>query len=311
MNTVCFTETAARQAERLVAEVRDDPARRMRLAFDTYRSHPRAHRYRSYGRAVVAFMRWQHARGVLNSPHGDAPGSPWWRAVNEGLLRDTCEAKLLVQRGAGEASRPSVEHWVSFFEAPSAKAWYLAHNASIVAGYLTHRDLATYETPAERFFMDVTLLRVLYAHALVSDGALALGRLSFISPLIGHPRARTPAAFLAMKHILPNSYPIEAPAIEELIENENRVGRLLDYTLIGARVDALYAFSAHALDEPLLLGLVRDGAPVYAWPYEERHVWESPPHQRLTRLVGFLTRPVKTTPAGRLSAAGRGVFAHE
>ena len=139
--------------------------------------------------------------------------------------------------------------------------------------------------------MDVTLLRVLYAHALVSDGALALGRLSFISALIGHPRARTPAVFLAMKHILPESYPIEAPAIEELIENENRLGRILDYRVIGARIDALYAFSARALNEPLLLELVRDGAPIYAWPYDQRHVWEVPPTQRPKSFVGFLTRP--------------------
>jgi hypothetical protein len=303
VNTVGVAETAAEQAERLMAEVRDSPARRMHLAFDTYTFHRGSRRYLPYGRAVVAFMRWQLTRGVLNPPYDDAPGSPWWRAVNEDLLRDTCEAKVLVQRGAGEASRPSVERWLSFFEAPSAEAWYLAHNASVVAGYLAHRDLATHETPAERFFMDVTLLRMLYAHALVSEGDLALGRLSLISRLIGHPRGRTPAAFLAMKRILPARYPIEVPAIEELIETENRLGRILDYTVIGARIDALYAFAAQSLDEPRLLGLIRDGAPVYAWPYEKRHVWESPPTQRLKSFIGFLTRPRENDTRLETSAA--------
>jgi hypothetical protein len=288
VNSFDVAETAAEQAERWIADVRDDPVRRMRFAFDTYTFRRGSQRYRPYGCAVVAFMRWQQARGVLNPPNDDAPGSPWWRAVNEDLLRDTCEARLLVQRGAGEASRPCVERWISFFEAPSARTWYLAHNASIVAGYLAHRNLATHEALAERFFMNVTLLRVLYAHALVADGDLALGRLSFISRLIGHPRVRTPAAFLAMKRILPASYPIEVPAIEELIARENRLGQVLDYGVIRPRIEALYAFSAQSLDEPRLLGLIRDGAPVYAWPHEKRHVWESPPTRRMRSFIGFL-----------------------
>jgi hypothetical protein len=47
------------------------------------------------------------------------------------------------------------------------------------------------------------------------------------------------------------------------------------------------------LGEPRLLGLVREGNPIYAWPYERRHVWrtERLPFPgvvvaRLTRLAG-------------------------
>ena len=179
----------------MVAEVRDDPDGRIRLAADAYAFGRGGRRYRPYRRAVVAFMRWQRTRGVLNPLDGDAPGSPWWRAVNEDLLRDTAEAKLLVQRGAGTPSRPSVARWVNFFNAPSAQSWYGAHNASVVAGYLAHAGLAALEAPAERFFMNVVLARVLYAHALVLDGDLALGRLAFLARLIGHPRSRGPQAF--------------------------------------------------------------------------------------------------------------------
>ncbi len=291
MNTNNGYEAAIDLATRLVTEVRDDPAGRIRLAADAYMLRRGAHRYRPYRRAVVAFMRWQQARGVLNAPGDDIPGSPWWRAVNEDLLRDTVEGKLLVQRGDGEPSRPSVARWVRFFNAPSAQSWYLAHNASVVAGYLAHRALAAFEAPAERFFMNVVLVRVLYAHTLVRDGDLALGRLSFFGRLIGHPRLRSPQAFLAMKDVLPEGYPIKEKAVEELVESENRLGRMLDYGVIGARVDAVYASSARALDEPLLLDLIQDGAPIYAWPADQRQVWQPPSHPRLKSLIEFLTRP--------------------
>jgi hypothetical protein len=236
-------------------------------------------------------MRWQQRRGVLNRPDAAVPGSPWWRSVNEDLLRDTIEAKLLVQRGGGEPSRPTVWRWVGFFNAPSAQSWYLAHNASVVAGYLAHQRLAAFETPAERFFMNVVLVRVLYAHALVLDGGLALGRLSFLGRLVGHPRMRSPQALLAMRRVLPESYPIRGRDIEQLIARENWLGRILDYGVIGARVDALYARSAHALDEPLLLDLVHEGAPIYAWPADQRHVWEPRSRRWLRSLIQFLTRP--------------------
>lgn len=154
----------ARDAERMVAEVRDDPEGRIRLAVEAYAVGRARGRYRPYRRAVVAFMRWQQRRGILNAPDDAVPGSPWWRAVNEGLLRDTVEAKLVVQQG-GEPSRASVARWVDFFNAPSARSWYVAHNASVVAGYLSHRALAKLETPAERFFMNVVLVRVLYVCA--------------------------------------------------------------------------------------------------------------------------------------------------
>ena len=104
--------TAADEAERIVADVRDDAEARIRLAADTYAFGRWRHRYSPYRRAVVAFMRWQQRRGVLNAPGNDIPGSPWWRAVNEALLRETVEAKLLVLRGGGIPSRPSVARWI-------------------------------------------------------------------------------------------------------------------------------------------------------------------------------------------------------
>ncbi len=67
---------------------------------------------------------------------------------------------------------------MAFIADPRQQTWYRAHNASIVSAYLEHRDLAEQENAAERFFLNVVLLRVLYAHALVSAPRLALGPLA-------------------------------------------------------------------------------------------------------------------------------------
>jgi hypothetical protein len=96
------------------------------------------------------------------------PGSPWWRAVSERILRDGCEAVALSGHIAGLASSRTVDYWMSFADYPTARAWYRAHNGSVVAAYLDHRDLAEAENEAERFFMNVALCRVLYTHALVA-----------------------------------------------------------------------------------------------------------------------------------------------
>jgi hypothetical protein len=48
---------------------------------------------------------------------------------------------------------------------------------------------------------------------------------------------------------------------------------MLDYGIIQPRLQRLYEWSADELREPGVLGLVRDGSPVYAWPFENRDVW--------------------------------------
>jgi hypothetical protein len=69
--------------------------------------------------------------------------------------------------------------------------------------------------------------------------------------------------------------------VETYIAEEQRLGRLLDYAVILPRMQRVYEWSAEELGEPRLLGLVRDGSPIYAWPFEERHVWR-PPHMPVT-----------------------------
>jgi hypothetical protein len=82
-------------------------------------------------------------------------------------------------------------------------------------------------------------------------------------------------AFLSLHRVVPDIYPLTRD-VEWYIAEEQRLGRLLDYSVIAPRLQALYEWSARELDEPRLLDLVREGSPIYAWPFEQRHVWHAP-----------------------------------
>src|SRR5262245_1403315 len=139
---------AAELAARRVAEVRDDPQRRLDLLRSSYAPPPGTPPiHLRYARSALAFMGWQVRRGLLDPIDGERPGSPWWRAVNERLLRDTCEARSRVLGHPGPASSPSVDASVRFAERPSPRRWYLAHNITIVSAYLDHRAPAERENP--------------------------------------------------------------------------------------------------------------------------------------------------------------------
>jgi len=262
-------------AEAQVARARDDPAARLALLARTYHGPTgRAPRHLPFRRAALSFMRWQAGRGVLDPPDAAPPGSVWWRAMNERLLVDGCEALALIGGRPGKPSSHAVRLWLNFIDTPTPSCWYRAHNASIVAGYLEHEALAGEESPPERFFMNVALVRVLYAHALVARPGLALGRFARIARPLGDPRLGMAGAFLSLRRVIPNRYPL-VREVESYVAGEQRLGRLLDYAVIAPRLQSLYEWSAEELDEPHVLGLVRDGSPVYAWPYEKRHVWRA------------------------------------
>jgi hypothetical protein len=87
----------------------------------------------------------------------------------------------------------------------------------------------------------------------------------------------------------PNRYPL-ARDVEWYIADEQRLGRILDYAVIVPRLQHLYEWSAEELAESRLLELVRDGNPIYAWPFEERHVWRSPHMPFAARVLERVTR---------------------
>ena len=115
--------------------------------------------------------------------------------------------------------------WLAFGARPTGRNWYRAHNASIVAGYLEHRDLADAEGAPERFFMNVVLLRVIYAHALAGAPRLALGRFAPFGRLLGDPRLGMAGAFLSLRRVLPNDYPLMLD-VEGYIADEQGLGRM-------------------------------------------------------------------------------------
>ncbi|TQS39819.1 hypothetical protein FL583_38000 [Cryptosporangium phraense] len=224
-------------------------------------------------------MHWQLRRGVL------APdGSPWWRSVNENLLRDAYEARLRVRTGRDTGG--AVQRWVEFLRTPSPRSWYRAHNASIITGYVEHRALADREKPTERFFMDVAMIRVLYADSLLSNPRLAAGRFALLAPWFGDPRRKWTGVFLSLHNILPATYPLPDEDIEWFLARENRLGHLIDYGVILPRAQRLYEHAAGDLGLPPVLAMVSDGAPCYAWPAAASGAWSSSRYSALKRLAG-------------------------
>lgn len=288
--------TAAQWARQQAAAVRDDPAARIALVARSYRGpFGRAPRHLPYRRAAMSFMRWEAQRGLLNALDADPPGSPWWRALNERLLRDGCEAVARAGGRPGPGSSPTIGLWMQFVARPAARTWYRAHNASIVAAYLQHRDLAERESRIERFFLNVVLLRVLYAHALVAAPRLALGRMAPFGRLLGDPRLGMAGAFLSLGRVLPHRYPATGE-IEDYLQDEHGLGRVLDYAVIQPRLDVLYDWSAEELGHDGLRQLIRSGSPAYAWPQSEDRIWDPP---RLPLHAAVLRSATRLAPPAR------------
>lgn len=269
--------------------VRDDPVKRLALAARTYHGPTgQAPQHLPFRRAAMSFMRWQADRGVLDPTDGTPPGSPWWRAVNERLLRDGCEAVARSGGLLGEPSSPTIEPWMTFIERPTPRNWYAAHNGTIVAAYLEHADLAGQESMPERFFLNVVLLRVLYAHALLAAPRMALGYLAPLGRILGDPRLGMAGAFLSLRRVLPDRYPL-TDDVGTYLDGEQQLGRMLDYGVIAPRLQRLYDWSADELVHPRLRALIRNGSPTYAWPYEQRQVWMTPHLPLVARALALAT----------------------
>jgi hypothetical protein len=268
---------AAAYARSAVERVRDDPTARLALLRRLYEVPRGVDRgYLPYRRAASAFMGWQLRRGLLNPQSDLRPGSPWWRALNEGLLRDTAEARAFAFGYAGEPSGPGVTAHLDFIRWPTARNWYRAHNISIVGGYLANEELAAAERRVERFFMNVVLVRLLFAHALVAAPRLALGWLAPLGRPIGDPRVGMTGIFMSLSRVLPDRYPL-GDDVDSYVAVEHGFGHLLDIGVIQPRIGHLYGWSAKELALPALRGLVDGDTPTYAWDLADAGVWRFEP----------------------------------
>jgi hypothetical protein len=107
--------------------------------------------------------------------------------------------------------------------------------------------------------------------------------------LLGEPRLGMTGLFLSLRRVLPDRYPLELD-VERYVADEQRLGRMLDYAVIVPRLQCLYEWSAEELSEPRLLELVRDGSPVYAFPFERRQVWGARSLPFVGRVLERVTR---------------------
>jgi hypothetical protein len=147
-----YPGAALASAETQVAAARDDPAARLALIARTYHGPTgRAPQHLPFRRAALSFMRWQAHRGVLNPLDASPPGSVWWRAVNERLLRDGCEAVALVGGLDGEPSSPAVRcGWSSSRDRQGGTGTELTTRASSM------RTWSTASSPRKRASLSVS-----------------------------------------------------------------------------------------------------------------------------------------------------------
>ena len=287
--------TAVDIASARVAAVREDPDARLALMRELYELPANVDRgYLPFRQAASAFMGWQLRRGLLRPADGPAPGSPWWRAINERLLRDGWEGRALAFGHPGTPSSPAVAALLEFIRRPSAERWYRAHNISVVTAYLDHDRLASGESRVERFFINVVLMRVLYAHALVAAPRLALGWLAFAGRPLGDPRLGMTGIFLSLSRVLPDRYPL-GEDLTPYLRAEHGIGQLLDVGVIQPRLKLLYDWSARDLAIPGLRGLLDGQTPCYAWPAHDQQPWHLPP-SRPARLARTLVPATRRTP---------------
>jgi hypothetical protein len=167
---------------------------------------------------------------------------------------------------------------LGFIQSPTARSWYRAHNLTIASAYLANQELADEENRVERFFINLVLVRVLYAHALVTQPRLALGWLAPFGRLLGDPRLGMTGIFLSLSRVLPARYPLEDD-LDRYVTREHKVGHVLDVGVIVPRLDELFSWSAHELALPGLDTLLdRSGpTPAYAWDPNDAEVWHPPP----------------------------------
>jgi uncharacterized protein with NAD-binding domain and iron-sulfur cluster len=247
--------------------VADDPEGRYRLRVAFYERYGRGlDGGAGWGDSELAFMRWEIERGVLN-PLDDPqrPGSPWWRNVNLEFLYISELAGLVYEaRLLREGLPATVRFWLDFIEKPGESTWYRAHNASIIAGYIEHKQDAKKENKAERVFVNIVLYRLLFAQAMVEGEAWAFGPLGEI---LGNPMLPSVETLVEMPDFYPRHYPLTPEDLKEILGRghsiEEELVRILDDDIIIPHLRQLYGLAARLSQEPEVERYLSKGRPIY------------------------------------------------
>lgn len=220
-----------------------------------------------WGDAELAFLRWEVQRGVLAEPGG----SPWWKAVQGELADRSEEAARRFRAGAREAEDPAVDRWLAWMRRPTAAAWYRAHNATVVAGYLAHEDLARREAWAEQRFLEIVLYRVLYAASLADgDAPGCLPGPRWLFRRAADPRGPAVDVMVHLPDFYPRHYPLAPRDVRHVLHQgfgiEEDLARILDEGFVLPHAGDLFDTAAAELGQPALRELCVGDRPRYPRP---------------------------------------------
>jgi hypothetical protein len=252
-----------------VETLKDSPLMRIesRKAFyKKYGEEDKRHAF-GFGDAEIAFLGWE-ARAVLRPPDAEPPGSVWWSSVNLWFIYLSELGSKAFETGFPKDLLPwPAQAWVNFIETPSAPAWYRAHNASIIDGYLKYADLANKETLPEKVFINMVLYRLLYAQSMVEGDFLFPN----LGKILGNPQGSAVKFITSLDAYYPEHYPMTQKEINEVMGKTHSLEalgvELMDDVLIEPELTQLYHKASIWNHQPALNGLIKNHRPAY--PYGE------------------------------------------
>lgn len=222
-------------------------------------------RNEGFGISELDFMKWEIRRGVLNPlDHSEAKGSRWWRDVNlQFIIISQTAAEIHEGKLPGHTVNNEIQMWLDYFKKRTGKAWYRAHNASIVKAYLNCREQALEESKYEQVFMNEVLYRLLYAQAMEEDDSL-FGEFGVLGS-----NPMTPAVDIMVKipAFYPESYPMNQEEIKFVLHKGHGIEGVFEKTfdefLILEHIQSLYKLASKWTNIPALRRLLKSKKPIY------------------------------------------------
>ncbi|GAA4829075.1 NAD(P)-binding protein [Algivirga pacifica] len=250
------------QTTAYINTLKDNPDARLRSRQAFYEKYGfgRWTKY-GFGESELDFLEWEIKRGVLN-PVG---GSPWWSAVNLDFIYYAELAKNIFEsKEEIDGVALPVQRWLDYLHTPSSQTWYMAHNTSIVMGYIKYVELATQENPYEQYFINEVLMRVLYAQEMVDGKAEGFWK---VGEWLANPKLPSVDILVGLQDLYPTHYPLSKKDIIH-VEHKGRsiemfMEDFLDEVLISSQLDELFADTAVLLQIPELTTFVKNNKCIY------------------------------------------------